>query len=118
MIVVKILAGLANKMFQYAFYLSLKKKGFDVTYDSFSYKPNWDFENSHLSDIFINIDEPHDIIEMIKNSNYPLSNGYYDKLRRFLLRKFKIRIGFKNSFLVEKNLDMIQKILTLMRILI
>ena len=40
MIVVSACAGLANQMFQYAFYLSLKEKGLPVLWDQSNYIPN------------------------------------------------------------------------------
>ena len=104
MITVKIWAGLANKMFQYAFYLSLKDKGIDVQYDSESYIANWDFENSHLDKIFKNIDKISFNKTLLDSQNYPIGQSNYDKFRSYILRKFNIKICFNNSYYLEPNL--------------
>ncbi len=58
MVIVYIGAGLANRMFQYAFALSLREKGLDVCIDEYSFKPRFDFENTSLSSVFTNIALP------------------------------------------------------------
>lgn len=55
MFIIKISAGLANKMFQYAFYKSVANKGIIAYTDSISFLPKWEFENVGLSNIFPNI---------------------------------------------------------------
>lgn len=58
MVVVALTDGLANRMFQYAFGVGLKYKGYDVLFDNCHYKPKldqtWEFVN--LMDPFPNID--------------------------------------------------------------
>jgi hypothetical protein len=48
-------AGLANRMFQYAFYKAIEHKGIDVYFDEKSYKAEWAFEDVLLTDIFPNL---------------------------------------------------------------
>lgn len=45
-------AGLANKMFEYAFYKGLEAKGYDVAVDFDTFKPVWNFEDISLNDAF------------------------------------------------------------------
>ena len=47
--------GLANKMFQYAFSLAIKKKGYDVVYDTVSFKTEFVHDKVELDDIFTNV---------------------------------------------------------------
>lgn len=58
MIAVNLNAGLANKMFHYAFGRGLKAKGLDVCYDLSNFEPNrgWTFEDITLRDAFPNIE--------------------------------------------------------------
>lgn len=60
MIAVNINAGLANKMFHYAFGQGLKYKGLDIIYDTVNFKPrtSWSFEDISLRDAFPDIDLP------------------------------------------------------------
>ncbi|MCR5326978.1 MAG: alpha-1,2-fucosyltransferase [Bacteroidales bacterium] len=57
MIVVSTCSGLANQMFQYAFYLALKDTGVDALWDQSNYKPNSTAicETVHLQDVFPNV---------------------------------------------------------------
>ena len=57
MIVVSACAGLANQMFQYAFYLALKDKGLPVLWDQSNYIPNSAAlcETVRLQDVFPNV---------------------------------------------------------------
>jgi len=48
-------AGLANRMFQYALYLSMKEKNINVAFDEDSYSPLLPHEHIRLEDIFCNI---------------------------------------------------------------
>jgi|WetSurMetagenome_2_1015567.scaffolds.fasta_scaffold01922_11 hypothetical protein len=55
MIVVKLEGGLANRMFQYAFYLAIKEIRNDVFIDENSFKPAWSFENISIKKTFPNV---------------------------------------------------------------
>lgn len=48
-------AGLANRMFQYAFALYLKNKGLNVDLDEHTFKPRFDFEDTMLKNVFTGI---------------------------------------------------------------
>ena len=52
MVVVYIAAGLANKMFQYAFSRGLMSHGLDVFLDQTSFQPEWSFEDIALEKFF------------------------------------------------------------------
>ena len=58
MIAVNVNAGLANKMFHYAFGRGLINKGYDVFFGqiNFRYRKEWIFENIRLQDAFPNIE--------------------------------------------------------------
>ena len=58
MIVVSLAGGLANRMFQYAFYLSLKEVRDDVFVDESSFRPSWSFEKISLKETFPQIETP------------------------------------------------------------
>lgn len=47
--------GLANKMFQYAFSLAIKKKGYDVVYDTDSFQTEFVHDQVTLQSIFPNV---------------------------------------------------------------
>jgi hypothetical protein len=55
MIIVKMVGGLANKMFQYALYKRFVEDGKDVYVDIESFVPKWDFERIELPQIFSQI---------------------------------------------------------------
>lgn len=55
MITVYIGGGLANKMFQYAFSLSIKKLGYDVGYDTHTFKTEFEHDQVLIDDIFPNV---------------------------------------------------------------
>lgn len=57
MVVVSSNNGLANKMFQYAFYLALRAKGISALWDQHLFKPrsNMTCETTHLQDVFKNV---------------------------------------------------------------
>jgi hypothetical protein len=84
MVIVYIGAGLANRMFQYAFALTLKERGIDVHIDEHSFKPQYDFENTKLSNVFTNISLPESPTKQFK---YVLKHGFmakcYKKLSYF-----------------------------------
>ena len=47
--------GLANKMFQYAFSIAIKKMEYDVVYDTISFKTEFVHDRVELDDIFPNV---------------------------------------------------------------
>ena len=94
MVVVYIAAGLANKMFQYAFSCGLKKSGLDVYLDQTSFQPEWSFEDVSLKEVFPNID--------IKNAPEGLFRFVYKK---DLLSRIYRRISIffpDNRYVMEK----------------
>ena len=92
MFIVKIKAGLANQMFQYAFYKSLMENNHKVFVDQGAFNPKWKFENITLESIFKNIDinfaEP-DLLNRFK----PKSPGNLIKVKN---RVLKI-LGYKDN---------------------
>jgi hypothetical protein len=104
MIIVEIMAGLANRMFQYALYKNLEYKGYDVYVDD-TYQPEkWAFENVELMSIFPNVEYRrasqhlinkmgggNDIISKIRRKYSFLNNRDYIKVNTAL--------GFKQSIL-------------------
>ena len=55
MITIYIGGGLANKMFQYAFSLAIKKKGYGVCYDTQTFKTEFAHDKISLQEIFPNV---------------------------------------------------------------
>lgn len=83
MVIVYVAAGLANRMFHYAFALSLAKKGWEVGYDENTFVPHFDFETTKLSDVFENVNLPS---VSMKNYSIALQRGIgYKILRRLSL---------------------------------
>lgn len=76
MITIYIGGGLANKMFQYAFSLAIKKKGYDICYDVQTFKTEFEHDKITLQNVFPNIK----IIESIKKNYW--AAGRNDKLSR------------------------------------
>ena len=85
MVTVYVGAGLANRMFQYAFALSLKNKGYNVCIDECTFKPRYDFENIKLENVFSNI-----ILRNSKDSYYSLilNNNRVSKLFKRITEYF------------------------------
>lgn len=83
--IVYIGAGLANRMFQYSFALSLKAKGYDVRIDEHSFIPRYDFEKLNLRDVFENIEIPESDVNSFKDV---IKNGKCIKLYRKLSEYF------------------------------
>ena len=85
MFIVKIWAGFANQMFQYAFYKSLLSNGKIALVDNNSFIPKWDFENVNLKEIFpnieLNIADPL-LIEMFNSRKVDA----FSKIKRRLLK--------------------------------
>ncbi len=55
MVTVYIGGGLANKMFQYAFSLAIKKKGYEVGYDTHTFKTEFEHDQVLIDSIFPNV---------------------------------------------------------------
>jgi hypothetical protein len=87
MFIVKVWAGYANQMFQYALYKSLLSEGKSVYVDTDTFKPKWDFENIKLIDIFPNIDliEADPVIVEMLNAR---KTNVLSKIKRRVLKIF------------------------------
>lgn len=68
--------GLANKMFQYAFSLAIKKKGYDLKYDTHTFQTEFVHDQATLQGIFPNVSIEEDTV-----SKY-WAAGRNDKLAR------------------------------------
>lgn len=80
MVTMYIGGGLANKMFQYAFSLAIKKKGYDVVYDTITFKTEFVHDRVELDDIFPNVN-----MNKISKSDY-WAAGKQNKLARLVKR--------------------------------
>ena len=95
MFIVKIWAGLANQMFQYAFYKSLLKSNKKVFVDNTSFTPKWEFEHVNLEEIFPNIEPNIADPALIKMFNTPKQDSLSKIKRRLLtLVKQKEKLDF------------------------
>lgn len=63
MVTIYIGGGLANKMFQYAISLEIKRLGYDVAYDTHTFRTEFEHDRVQLDEIFsaINLNESNDI---------------------------------------------------------
>lgn len=101
--IIRMSAGLANRMFQYSYYLYLGKKGYNVLIDNL-YKPTkWKMEDIEWERIFPNAKIPQASKEIIF-----LMGGAYDlfsKIRRHYL-PFTTKVVMPKTFelVSEKNL--------------
>ena len=94
MVVVYIAAGLANKMFQYAFSRGLMSHGLDVFLDQTSFQPEWSFEDIALEEVFPNIE--------IKNApNNMFSLAYKKDLLSRIYRRMSSFFP-NNRYLMER----------------
>ena len=94
MVVVYIAAGLANKMFQYAFSRGLMRHGLDVFLDQTSFQPEWSFEDIALEEVFPNIE--------IKNApNNMFSLAYKKDLLSRIYRRMSAFFP-NNRYLMER----------------
>ena len=94
MVVVYIAAGLANKMFQYAFSRGLMSHGLDVFLDKTSFQPEWSFEDIALEEVFPNIE--------IKNApNNMFSLAYKKDLLSRIYRRMSAFFP-NNRYLMER----------------
>lgn len=94
MVVVYIAAGLANKMFQYAFSRGLMSHGLDVFLDQTSFQPEWSFEDIALEEVFPNIE--------IKNApNNMFSLAYKKDLLSRIYRRMSA-FFLNNRYLMER----------------
>lgn len=80
MVIMYIGGGLANKMFQYAFSLAIKKKRYDVVYDTITFKTEFVHDRVELDDIFPNVN-----MNKISKSGY-WAAGKQNKLARLVKR--------------------------------
>jgi len=93
MLIVKIYAGLANQMFQYALYKSLLSSNKTALTDTNSFLPKWEFEKVSLEDIFPNV--------KINNAEPYLIEKIADN-KKDILNKLKRKLNFyKSSFYKE-----------------
>ena len=90
MVIVKIEGGLANRMFQYALFLSLRNRRNDVYLDEKTFKPAWSFEKISLKKTFPHLDcserdlsnfkvetRPGKVAHAIRNIVERISNKYF-----------------------------------------
>lgn len=85
MIVVRVEGGLANKMFQYAFYIAISRRREDVFLDETSFKPTLAHEFFSLKDVFPNLYFPITDLERFKCQTSPIK---WYKIKRIILEKF------------------------------
>lgn len=110
MITIYIGGGLANKMFQYAFSLAIKKKGYGVCYDTQTFKTEFAHDKISLQEIFPNV-----VITETDNNNYWMAgrNGKFARLWKRLSSNYitehaylfndKVWGQLKNSCYVESS---------------
>lgn len=87
--IIYLCAGLANRMFQYAFYLSLKEKGYRVKIADNSIVKEWKHEDVSIKDIFTNVH-----YETASKYQIFLMGGGNDIFSRALRNRFKIYSPF------------------------
>jgi hypothetical protein len=93
MLIVKIYAGLANQMFQFALYKSLLDKGAPAFTDTNSFLPKWEFEKVSLENVFENV--------KLNNADPLIIKRLHDNEKDVLSKiKRKLHI-YKDSFFVE-----------------
>lgn len=80
MVTVYIGGGLANKMFQYAFSLAIKKKGYEICYDTETFKTEFIHDQVSLQSIFPNV------ILRMKGQHKYFAAGKKSKLARMWKR--------------------------------
>jgi len=97
MIVVKLLGGLGNKMFQYALYQNILSSGKEALIDDFSFIPSWNFEIVKFKEIFPNISYNAASIDLVEE--FAGKNTFVNKVRRrlsFLSKKEFVRERLMN----------------------
>ena len=87
--IIYLCAGLANRMFQYAFYLSLKEKGYKVKVADNSIVKEWKHEDVSINEIFANVH-----YEKANKFQIFLMGGGNDILSRALRNRLKIYSPF------------------------
>lgn len=95
MIIVKIEGGLANRMFQYALFLSLRRKRNDVFLDEKTFKPAWSFEKITLKKTFPHIDCPEGDLSKFKVET---RSGKLAHLIRNYVEKYSRKYFFQKEF--------------------
>ncbi len=81
--------GLANKMFQYAFSLAIKNRGYDVMYDTVTFKTEFVHDRVDLEDIFQNVK-----LTKVDKVGYLLA-GKQGKIARMIKR-------FSPNYIIER----------------
>lgn len=102
MIVIKMVGGLGNKMFQYALYQGLKNANREVSIDNHSFIPKWIFEKIDLIRVFPNI-----IIQYADSSLINALAGDQSIVGKFR-RKFKL--FYKKTYIRESSFRFNSKI--------
>lgn len=96
MITMYIGGGLANKMFQYAFSLAIKKKGYDLKYDTHTFQTEFVHDQATLQAIFPNVSIEEDTV-----SKY-WAAGRNDKLARVWKRLSPLYV-LEHAYLYNEN---------------
>lgn len=98
-------AGLANKIFQYAFYKALSLDGHNVAIDQNLFKPVWQFEDISLSDAFCNLHyEEETSLNIAKLAIYR-KDVIGKMLRRILPYRFNNKLILERSFAYEEGVE-------------
>jgi len=104
MFIVKMHSGLANRMFQYAFYKYLTASGKEVYIDDNSFLPNREHEiNVSIENIFHNVNFQRASRKMI-NLLSDQRLDYYNKFRRKHLKQFKKSHFKENIFSFDASI--------------
>ena len=96
MVTVYIGGGLANKMFQYAFSLAIKKMGYEVDYDVQTFKTEFAYYQISLQSIFLNVKINESSV--IKYS-FAGKNGKFDRL----VKRFSPYYIVEHAYLYNEN---------------
>lgn len=102
MIIVNMACGLANRMFQYAFYLSLKERGYNVKVDFYK-SATLPHENVPWNDIF-----PYAEIDQVSNFRVLILGGganFLSRLRRKYLPSLTNVITMSTAFDTDLQID-------------
>lgn len=94
MIIIKIIGGLGNQMFQYAFYKSLQSRGIKVYADLSDYENDAPHNGYELERVFN--------ISMKKPGKF-LLNLFIPHQRKWIFRKLKRVLRLKKTYKVEEN---------------
>lgn len=100
--IVKILGGLGNQMFQYAFYLSLLNKGLDAKIDTTHFKDYTLHNGFELEKIF-RISPNHATLSEVKKYSKSHSQNFISNAKRKLLTLAKIRHKEKRYSIYDRK---------------